>query len=154
MKWIGYIGSFLAGVLLTGGAYEVAGMLDSVAVLAQGPTATEAAAPAGHRGASARAGAPREPTHAGSPVRARLTKRIPTALVAAGPHPVVPVELEQKIATLTPEEKAAIKERRKARKAENRRVRKVPVRAAGEPPVGDAPPAPATDLDTGTPAAE
>ncbi len=107
MKWIGYIGAFLAGVLLTGGAYEIAGMLDTVAVLTASPGPVEVAA------------------H--TPARPRVLRRGPSPqLVASGPRPVVAVELEEKIATLTPAEKAAIKERRKARKLE-RHPRKLPV---------------------------
>ena len=125
MKWIGYIGSFLAGVLLTGGAYEIAGMLDNVAVL----TGTAAPAPASAQVAAHTPAA-----------RARVARRGPAPqLVATGARPVVAAELEEKIATLTPAEKAAIKERRKARKLDRRPRKPVALRPVGSTTGGPAP---------------
>ena len=136
MKWIGYIGSFLAGVLLTGGAYEIAGMLDNVAVLTGSVPPVQVAA---HTPAT----------------RARIARRGPVPqLVATGARPVIAAELEEKIATLTPAEKAALKERRKARKLDRRPRKAGAPRPAGATPVGTAPAPLAGGDDTGVPAAD
>ena len=138
MKLLGYFACFLAGILLTSGIYEVSGMVASMSAISAGPVPTDPIA---------RARLARSTGHAAS------RKSPSTTLALAGREgiaaPIVSPELAEKISTLSPEEKAAIKERRMARKRGHRHTR--PTTPGGGPEVPGAPSLPGETLDTGKP---